>query len=204
MNKILRFSFVALLALVSSMTFAQKTVTFTAGTDRGSLSDANSAGADEVTKDGITISTSRGLFAAENYKTKAGEYRVYKNQTFTVKSIVGNITKVVVTCTANGSDKSGPGNFTDATAGSYTFEADGATGTWTGDAATFSLTASKGQVRMTKVEVTYTPNGQTPSSITTPSISNAANAPLYNLAGQCVSKSYKGVVIRNGRKMIVK
>lgn len=31
-----------------------------------------------------------------------------------------------------------------------------------------------------------------------------ANAPLYNLAGQRVSKSYKGVVIRNGKKTIVK
>ena len=31
-----------------------------------------------------------------------------------------------------------------------------------------------------------------------------ANAPMYNLAGQRVSKDYKGIVIQNGRKMIKK
>lgn len=30
------------------------------------------------------------------------------------------------------------------------------------------------------------------------------NAPMYNLAGQRVSKSYKGIVIQNGKKMIKK
>ena len=200
MNKLLRFSFVALLALISSVSFAQTTVTFTAGTDKGSLSDSNNPGADQVTKDGITISTTNGLFAAENYKTKAGEYRVYKNQTFTVTSTVGNITKVVVTCAANGTAKYGPGNFTDATAGEYTFESDGATGTWSGDAATFSLTASKNQVRMTKVEVTVSPA----TNIINIKAEANADSPLYNLAGQRVSKSYKGVVIKNGKKVLVK
>ncbi len=171
MNKILRFSFVALLALISSMSFAQTTVTFIAGTDNGSLSDSNKSGADEVTKDGITIATSNGLFAAVNGSSKAGEYRVYKSSTFTVTSTVGNITKVVVTCTANGDTKFGPGEFTGATSGEYTFESEGATGTWNGDAATFSLTASKNQVRMTKVEVTYSPNGTTPVTVTAPTVS---------------------------------
>jgi len=200
MNKLLRFSFVALLALISSVSFAQTTVTFTAGTDKGSLSDSNNPGADQVTKDGITISTTNGLFAAENYKTKAGEYRVYKNQTFTVTSTVGNITKVVVTCTANGTTKQGPGNFTDATAGSYTFESDGPIGTWTGDAATFTMTASSNQVRMTKVEVTVSPA----TNISNIKADTNADSPLYNLAGQRVSKNYKGVVIKNGKKVVVK
>jgi hypothetical protein len=31
-----------------------------------------------------------------------------------------------------------------------------------------------------------------------------ANAPMYNLAGQRVTKSYKGVVIVNGKKMLNK
>lgn len=31
---------------------------------------------------------------------------------------------------------------------------------------------------------------------------NNGNAPAYNLQGQCVGNSYKGVVIRNGKKMI--
>jgi hypothetical protein len=33
---------------------------------------------------------------------------------------------------------------------------------------------------------------------------NAANAVIYNLAGQKVSENYKGVVIMNGRKVVVK
>ena len=200
MNKLLRFSFVALLALISSVSFAQTTVTFTAGTDKGSLSDSKSAGADQVTKDGITIATSKGLFAAVNGGDGTDEYRVYKGSTFTVTSTVGNITKVVVTCTANGTTKQGPGNFTDATAGEYTFESDGATGTWSGDAATFSLTASKNQVRMTKVEVTVSPA----TNISNIKADTNADSPLYNLAGQRVSKSYKGVVIKNGQKVLVK
>ena len=33
---------------------------------------------------------------------------------------------------------------------------------------------------------------------------NASNAPVYNLGGQRVSNSYKGVVVKNGKKMIRK
>lgn len=32
----------------------------------------------------------------------------------------------------------------------------------------------------------------------------AKNAPTYNLAGQKVTKAYKGIVIKNGKKMIQK
>jgi hypothetical protein len=31
-----------------------------------------------------------------------------------------------------------------------------------------------------------------------------ANAPMYNLAGQEVTKSYKGIVIKNGKKVVIK
>lgn len=30
------------------------------------------------------------------------------------------------------------------------------------------------------------------------------NAPMYNLAGQLVDKGYKGIVIKNGKKMVIK
>lgn len=39
------------------------------------------------------------------------------------------------------------------------------------------------------------------SNITT---SAADNAPAYNLAGQKVNAAYKGIVIKNGKKMIKK
>lgn len=42
------------------------------------------------------------------------------------------------------------------------------------------------------------------STIATAPTSINENAPIYNLAGQQVSKSYKGVVIQNGRKFVSK
>lgn len=47
MNKILRFAFVAAFAAVSSLSFAQKTVTFVAGKDV--------ADGETIVKDGVTI-----------------------------------------------------------------------------------------------------------------------------------------------------
>lgn len=101
MKNYLRYAFFAVLAFICNVSFAQTVVTFTAETDKGSF-DANQtgAGADEITKDGVTIKTSNGAFAATDYKTKAAQYRIYKSATFTVSSTVGNITKVVITCTA--------------------------------------------------------------------------------------------------------
>lgn len=165
MNKILRHSLLVLIALFTSNAFAG-TVTFTAGTDKGS--DGGTA-ADNVTltKDGITITVSNGILG------RTDNYRVYKGQTITFNSTVGNITSVVFTCTANGSAKYGPGNFTDATAGSYTFESEGKTGTWTGDAASFTLTASSNQVRATEIVVNYTDEGGNSgvTTVTAPTIS---------------------------------
>ena len=40
------------------------------------------------------------------------------------------------------------------------------------------------------------------TGITNITTSAADNAPIFNLAGQKVSKSYKGVVIKAGKKMI--
>ena len=164
MNKFLRLTLSAFLMMFAVVMSAQTTVTFTAGTDKGA--DGGTAGDNvTLTKDGITLTVSNGVLG------RTDNYRVYKGQTITVASTVGNITKVVFTCTANGTAKYGPGNFTDATAGTYTYEENGATGTWTGDAASFSLTASTNQVRATKIEVTFTPNGNTPApAVTAPTI----------------------------------
>ena len=77
-------------------------------------------------------------------------YRVYKNQTLTITSTVGNILSVEFSCTANDEEKYGPGCFT-ASVGDYTYS--GAVGTWTGDAATVTFTASANQVRATQIVV---------------------------------------------------
>ena len=164
MNKILRYSFIAVMALIANFSFGQTVVTFTAETDKGSFDATDTgtgAGADKITKAGVTIQTSYGAFAATDYNTKAAQYRIYKSATFTVSSTVGNITKVVITCTANGSAKYGPGCFT----GDNYKPSTGNEGTWSGNAASLTLTASNNQVRATKVEVTIGggTGGETPT-----------------------------------------
>ena len=162
MNKILRFTLVVALAVVSSLSFAQTTVSFVTGTDVGSIDDAGSHGADKVVKDGITISTSDDLFGYKYNSKPGGEYRVYKRGVFSVSSTVGNITKVVVTCAAKGKLNYGPGNLTEPNVGTYTFEADGRTGTWTGTIGSITFAQAPRQARITHVEVTYTPGAVTP------------------------------------------
>ena len=85
-------------------------------------------GAPHITKDGVTITVSSGILGTYNNEN---HYRIYKNQTLTVTSTVGNVKKVSFTCTANDDAKYGPGCFTWST-GDYTYS--GPTGTWTGDA----------------------------------------------------------------------
>lgn len=50
---------------------------------------------------------------------------------------------------------------------------------------------------------TVAPTASSATGISTITTDAAAdNAPIYNLAGQKVSKAYKGVVIKAGKKMI--
>lgn len=158
MKNYLRYAFIAVLAFICNVSFAQTVVTFTAETDKGSFDATETgAGADKITKDGVTIQTSNGAFAA-------AQYRIYKSATFTVSSTVGNITKVVITCTANGTAKYGPGSFT----GDNYKASTGKDGTWSGNAAKLTLTASSNQVRATKVEVTI--GGETGGETPTPPV----------------------------------
>lgn len=94
------------------------------------------------TKNGVTISTTQGAGDVQ--------YRIYKGQTFTVSSTVGNITKIEITCTANNTTKYGPGCFEAIEGYSYS----GKIGTWTGSATSVRLKASSNQVRATKIVVT--------------------------------------------------
>ena len=49
-----------------------------------------------------------------------------------------------------------------------------------------------------------TPDGGDTGIIITKTVKNDADAPIYNLSGQKVDKSYKGIVIQNGRKFFNK
>lgn len=147
MKHFLRYSFVALLTLVSAFAAAEE-VTFLPSEVRGT---STNGGADQFSKNGITVSCNNGTLGRDD------NYRFFKSSVATISSTVGNITKVVFTCTVAGTEKYGPGCFTAPSVGGYTF-AD-KVGTWTGDALSFTLTASSNQVRATKIVVTYTPAG---------------------------------------------
>ena len=139
--------------LFSMMSFAA-VVTFDADTDKGNAgTDSNNATAYTITKDGVTVTVSSGILGTYNNEA---HYRVYKNQTLTVTSTVGNITSVEFTCTANDDAKYGPGCFTWST-GDYSYS--GAVGTWSGSASEVVFTASSNQVRTSQVVVTIDGEG---------------------------------------------
>ena len=142
MKKIL-LSLVALFMGIGMAVAQEKTVVITGADALWS----STAGKQTGTKDGVTISTTQGTLGSGT------QYRAYKNQTFTVSVAEGNITKIELTCTASGTAQYGPGNFTDATSGTYTFS--GKVGTWTGSASEVTMKASQNQVRMTEIKVTY-------------------------------------------------
>ena len=81
-----------------------------------------------------------------------------------------------------------------------TISSDNITATWKGDAKTASFTAAKKQVRIKKFTITFK---ETSAGITDINDnSNDDTRPMYNLSGQRVDKTYKGVVIQNGKKFI--
>lgn len=114
------------------------TVTFDANIDISSE-------ATKLTKDAITIK-------ATVLNGTTGYYQTYKSQDITISCTNGNITKIVFTCTASGDKQYGPGCYKKK---SGNYSTSDKVGTWTGNAASVTLTASSNQVRMTKIDVTY-------------------------------------------------
>lgn len=145
MIKTLRYALVAMLMFVCGTTFA--------GVVTLNASDFEGEETATVTQDGITLTVDKGTSSSGAGNLYNGQqFRIYKGNTLTVSSSVGNITKIVFTCTANGTTKQGPGCF--AAQDGYTFETNGKTGTWVGDAASVNFTAESNQVRATTIEVT--------------------------------------------------
>ena len=133
-------------------------IVFDADVDQGNAgTDSNNAAEYSVTKEGVTMTVSSGILGTFNNEV---HYRIYKNQTLTLTSTVGNIVKVEFTCTANGEEKYGPGCFT-VDGGDYTYAE--AVGTWTGSAAEITFSATANQVRATQVVVTIE-GGATPDT----------------------------------------
>ena len=163
MRKIYSFMF----AVLAFAGLAQAQVVFDATVTLGQNTTAS--GADEVSKDGITISTTSGGLGTGQ------QYRFAKSSQTTFTSTVGNISAIVFTCTASDTEKYGPGCFADQNG--YTY--DGKIGTWTGSAVEVNFTAETAQVRATKIEVYL--NGEKPDPVDpTPTIdwTSSADAPL--------------------------
>jgi hypothetical protein len=178
MKKLL-LSIVALFMGVSMVNAEEYTVTIT-GADQVW---ANTAGKQTGTKDGVTISTGEGLCNGEHY-------RAYKNKEFTVSVAEGNITKIELTCLANGTTKYGPGCFTGATSGSYSYS--GKVGTWVGSAPSVTMTASVNQVRMTEIKVTYEVGTSTAPAVTSIALSEASE--VQTLYYESESFNHAGLV----------
>ena len=124
------------------------TITFDADVDKGNASlDAANQTPYSVSKEGITLDVTKGIIGTYNNEN---HYRIYKSETLTITSTVGNIVSVEFTCTANDDAKYGPGCFTVAD-GSYSYS--GAVGTWTGSANEVVFTASLNQVRASQIVV---------------------------------------------------
>mgnify|MGYP002852561556 CR=1 FL=1 len=149
--------------LMTAVSYAEKTVTFDATADYTA-----DAGTLTLEKDGVSITISGGTLANQT------DYRFYKGQTGTFSSTVGNIKKIIFTCTASGTTKYGPGCFT---VGDGTYSYEGTTGTWEGSSTEVVFTASSNQVRATKIEVTVDDSNNTYS----------VEAPTFSLT----SGSYK-------------
>ena len=123
-------------------------VTFDADVDKGNASeDAANQTPYTVSKGGVTLDVTKGVIGQYNNEC---HYRVYKGETLTITSTVGNIVSVEFTCTAKDDAKYGPGCFS-VEDGNYTCS--GAVGTWTGNASSVVFTATLNQVRATQVVV---------------------------------------------------
>ena len=124
------------------------TITFDPDVDMGdATTDYNQAAAFNVSKNGVALAVTKGCIGTYNNEN---HYRIYKNETLTITSTVGNIVSVEFTCTANDDAKYGPGCFTVAD-GSYSYS--GAVGTWTGNATSVEFVASTNQVRASQIVV---------------------------------------------------
>lgn len=105
-------------------------------------------------KDGITISVTDGTL------TNGTDYRVYKNQTMTISSTVGNITKIEFTYSSASYDGGGWASTYSPNAASWT-----------------SPTANGEQARITQIKVTTTGSSKTLKSI---AISGTPNKTTYD------------------------
>ena len=159
-------------------------VEFVAGIDNGD--SPGTVQAYTIQKDGIEIRVSNGL-------ANDTQYRIYKYQTLTVTSTIGEIAMVEFDCVAEGEAQYGPGNFT-ATPGNYGFA--GKIGTWTGASDSIEFIASGNQVRATRIVVTIDDGHGVPS----PRISPASGSYYEPITVTMTRQRKMTLLIRSSRR----
>ena len=131
------------MCMLFSVAWADTVITFIPGETVGTQETVSTA--DQMSRDGITISTTYGAF-------KAAQYRFGMNAVTTIKSEIGNITKIEFTGASGTNPISG---FGDNEGMSY----EGNDGTWTGDAEEVVITTRVKQARASKIVVYVGGNG---------------------------------------------
>ncbi len=152
----------ALIASISNLYAAEKTVTFDATVDKSSSTT--------LSKDGITLLLEKNGAQNIGKLDNGTDYRPYGGNILTISSEY-NITKIVFTCAASTSaQKGGPNRFSVSKGGGkYVYK--GFIGTWTGSAASISFKADK-QVQAKKIEVTYDAPAETKCATPTFNLEN--------------------------------
>ena len=119
--------------------------TFTAGVQKGEQTSQGTYN-DVVTQDNVTLTGVNTPLGNDD------NYRIYKNRSIVIAVPEGYvITSIVLNCTANNTNKYGPGCLAAQEGYSY----DGKVGTWVGSAQSVTFTAETEQVRCTSIVVTW-------------------------------------------------
>lgn len=164
----------ALIASISNLYAAEKTVTFDATVDKSSSMT--------LSKDGITLLLTDGKL------NNGTDYRTYKGNILTISSEY-NITKIVFTCTANGTAKGGPGGFKTSSGYSYKDKI----GTWEGTSKSIAFNAEANQVRAKTIEVTY--DAPVETKCATPTFNLTAYATYTDVQDLVITSTTEGAQI---------
>lgn len=174
----------ALIASIGNLYAAEKTVTFDATVDKSSGTT--------LTKDGITLSLEKGTSTTSGSGCgpldNGTDYRPYKGNILTISSEY-NITKIVFTCTANGTAKGGPGGFKTSSGYSYKDK----TGTWEGTSKSIAFKAEVNQVRAKTIKVTYDAPEETKCA--TPTFNLTAEATYTDVQDLVITSTTEGAQI---------
>ena len=128
-----------IMCMLATMAWGETTITFIAGQTVGNEKE-KVQGPDEMSLDGITISSTYAAFGT-------AQYRMGKGSTTTITSTIGNIVKVEFTCTKDypATGFSEPAGVDDAV--------------WEGNAQSINFVAGNKQVRATQIAVTVAEDG---------------------------------------------